>query len=138
MFHHLFLFWINNLRWYWWNQNSEFIILKRKFIKGRNAYFQYVFTAVRLMFRKVDYWWKWMCLIWIKVFKNGPSKICGRRPLKNLKWYCLPTNFLKALFHKFYFVHSWIPQPIWCKITYNETIDISPPPTQYFVSIKIL
>ena len=22
-----------------------------------------------------------------KVFKNGPSKICGRRPLKNLKGY---------------------------------------------------
>ena len=24
-------------------------------------------------------------LIWDKVFKNGPSKICGRQPLKNLK-----------------------------------------------------
>ena len=23
---------------------------------------------------------------WFKVFKNGPSKICGRQPLKNLKW----------------------------------------------------
>ena len=23
--------------------------------------------------------------IWVKVFKNGPSKICGRQPLKNLK-----------------------------------------------------
>ena len=22
---------------------------------------------------------------WGKVFKNGPSKICGRQPLKNLK-----------------------------------------------------
>ena len=22
---------------------------------------------------------------WVKVFKNGPSKICGRQPLKNLK-----------------------------------------------------
>ena len=26
---------------------------------------------------------------WDKVFKNGPSKICGRRPLKNLKEYGL-------------------------------------------------
>ena len=26
-------------------------------------------------------------LIWDKVFKNGPSKICGRQPLKNLKEY---------------------------------------------------
>ena len=23
--------------------------------------------------------------IWVKVFKNGPSKICGRQSLKNLK-----------------------------------------------------
>ena len=23
--------------------------------------------------------------IWDKVFKTGPSKICGRQPLKNLK-----------------------------------------------------
>ena len=26
---------------------------------------------------------------WGKVFKNGPSEICGRQPLKNLKWYGL-------------------------------------------------
>ena len=25
--------------------------------------------------------------IWNKVFRNGRSKICGRQPLKNLKWY---------------------------------------------------
>ena len=31
-------------------------------------------------------------LIWVKVFKNGPSKICGRQPLK-----------------KFYLLHFWIP-----------------------------
>ena len=23
--------------------------------------------------------------IWVDVFKNGPNKICGRQPLKNLK-----------------------------------------------------
>ena len=44
---------------------------------------------------------------WNKVFKNGPSKICGRQPLKNLKW-----NVLKAVFHEFYLVHSWMPWPI--------------------------
>ena len=27
--------------------------------------------------------------IWDKVFNNGPSKICGREPLKNLKGYGL-------------------------------------------------
>ena len=26
---------------------------------------------------------------WDKVFRNGPSEICGRQPLKNLKWYGL-------------------------------------------------
>ena len=26
---------------------------------------------------------------WDKVFKGGPSKICGRQPLKNLKGYGL-------------------------------------------------
>ena len=26
---------------------------------------------------------------WVKVFKNGPSEICGRQPLKNFKWYGL-------------------------------------------------
>ena len=23
---------------------------------------------------------------WVKVFKNGPSKICGRQPLQNFTW----------------------------------------------------
>ena len=49
---------------------------------------------------------------WDKVFKNGPSKICGRQPLKNLKEYGLPeachtpSNFLKVAIRKFYLVHS--------------------------------
>ena len=52
--------------------------------------------------------------MWDKVFKNGPSKICGRQSLKNLNGFSLlkadhdPSNFLKAVFHKFYLVHSWI------------------------------
>ena len=32
--------------------------------------------------------------IWEKVFKNGPSEICGRQPLKNLKWYGLLKSIL--------------------------------------------
>ena len=27
-------------------------------------------------------------ITWVKVFKNGPSEICGRQPLKNLKCLC--------------------------------------------------
>ena len=30
-----------------------------------------------------------MQLIWGKVFKNGPCKICGKQPFKNLKGYAL-------------------------------------------------
>ena len=32
--------------------------------------------------------------IWVKVFKNGSGKICGRQPLKNLKWYGLPKQII--------------------------------------------
>ena len=42
--------------------------------------------------------------IWDKVFKNGPSKICKRQPLKNLKGYGLPKEDLtpsKVVFNKF-------------------------------------
>ena len=31
--------------------------------------------------------------IWVKEFKNGPSKICGRQPLKNLKYLNRPYHF---------------------------------------------
>ena len=45
---------------------------------------------------------------------NGPSKFCGRQPLKKLKRYGdhTPSNFLKVVFHKFYSVHSWIFCPV--------------------------
>ena len=36
--------------------------------------------------------------IWVKVFKNGPSKICGRQSLKNLNLYGLLTQILLAPF----------------------------------------
>ena len=51
-------------------------------------------------------------IIWDKAFKNGPSKICGRQPLKNSNGYGLrkadytPLTFFKPVFHKFYLVHS--------------------------------
>ena len=34
---------------------------------------------------------------WVKIFKNGPSKLWGRQPLKNLKWYmvCSRPYYLK-------------------------------------------
>ena len=57
--------------------------------------------------------------IWGKLFKTGPSKICGRQVLKNLKGYGMletdytSSNVLKAVLHKFYLVHSWILCPIY-------------------------
>ena len=43
--------------------------------------------------------------IWNKVFKNGPSKFVEADHIS--------SNFLKAVFHKFYLVHSWILCPIY-------------------------
>ena len=37
----------------------------------------------------LHYYHSYSPLAWDKVFKNGPSKICGRQPLKNLKEYGL-------------------------------------------------
>ena len=49
-------------------------------------------------------------VIWNKAFKSGVSKLCGRQPLKNFKGYGFKMvskiNFLKAIFHKDYLVHS--------------------------------
>ena len=69
-----------------------FIIISKFIISIQNRYFFY-FSILE------------------KVFKNGWSGICGRQPLKNLKWFVFSTsNFLKAVF---YLVHSWILCPIW-------------------------
>ena len=61
----------------------------------------------------------WKSHIWDKVFENGPSTPCGRQLLKKLKQYGLLqadhtlSSFLKAAFHNFYLVHSWILSPIY-------------------------
>ena len=39
-------------------------------------------------------WVQWYLMKWVKVFKNGAGKTCGRQPLKNLNWYGRPfINF---------------------------------------------
>ena len=30
--------------------------------------------------------------LWDNLFKNGERKVCGRQPIKNLKWYDLPKE----------------------------------------------
>ena len=40
-------------------------------------------------------------VVWDKIFKNGPSKICGRQPLKNcgqILWRLSSTNFIWSIF----------------------------------------
>ena len=57
--------------------------------------------------------------IWDKVIKSGPSKICGRQPLKNLKEYGLLNNLV---FHMDIF-HKNIPgivQPLLATGTYED------------------
>ena len=53
----------------------------------------------------IIYYWQYH--IWVKIFKNGQSKICERQPL-NI-WSDIVCCLGKAVFHKFYLVHSWIP-----------------------------
>ena len=42
-----------------------------------------------------------LCNKWVKVFKNKPKNIIDH----------ITSGFLKAVFHKFYLVHSWISWP---------------------------
>ena len=65
--------------------------------------------------------------IWVfkKVFKNGPSKICGRQPLKNMKWCGLPKQtisleiFWRLSFTNFtWFILKYLdPNYIWREST---------------------
>ena len=62
--------------------------------------------------------WENHGIIWNKVFNSGLSKFCERQPLQNFSGYGLLRsnkihwNFLKAVFHEIYLVHSWILCPI--------------------------
>ena len=79
------------------------------------------------------------------VFMNGPSKICGRQPLNNLKWYGLLkadhilSKFLKVVFHKFYLVHSWILCAIFCAVVNRSAATVTKQllPT-YYTKEKLL
>ena len=65
-----------------------------------------------------------------KVFKNEPSKICGRQPLKSLKWYgllvyhfkffkgCLPQILLGPFLNTF----SHMPSLYYCNVDFSEVI----------------
>ena len=64
-------------------------------------------------------------MTWVKVFKNGPSKICGWQPLRNLKWYglqagCLPRNLLVPFLN--ILTHILL---LFCFLNYNLLILVS-------------
>ena len=44
--------------------------------------------------------------IWDNVFKNEPSKTCGR--FEVILTEHIPPNFSELVFHKFYLAHSWV------------------------------
>ena len=56
------------------------ILLSLKYFAAfilRSLWFTYPFIRLMALF---------LGIIWDKVFKNGPSKICGRQPLKRFSW----------------------------------------------------
>ena len=97
----------------WWL--SSWVTLKKgsekikRFLSQENLYFKYQMTlnpanceqlltnlprSISLPFTEpFVYFSTTHHLKWNKLFKNGPSKICGRQPLKNLKGYGPVTNF---------------------------------------------
>ena len=52
-----------------------------------NSFCIYLIIAsfIKEIYSSCKYLHFWSKCIWVKVFRNGPSKICGRQPLKNLK-----------------------------------------------------
>ena len=55
------------------------------------------------------------------VFKNGPSKICGRQPLKNLKWYGLSKQTISLQIFKWLFCRNFT----WSILEYLDPYNVS-------------
>ena len=49
-------------------------------------------------------------IVWDKVFKNGPSKICERHPLKNFTW-CILQHLVSFVLLKYGVLKSQPPMP---------------------------
>ena len=101
------------------------LTLYEKTFKINDRFFQKASRSKKnMLWERLMNEWKLKCLtvFLYKVFKNEPSQICGRQSLKNFKGYGLPkadhtpSKLLKAAFHKFCLVHSWILSPIYASI----------------------
>ena len=80
----------NPVKHLWWNffekqliPKIQYLFLKKNFIINvwHGSKYASAFTTW-LSMSMCNYWWKL-----VKVFKNRPSKICGRQLSKNLEWY---------------------------------------------------
>ena len=82
-----------------------------KLFSGVYSYFEFLTVWVKLVLSThslIDvarYDWTKTA---VKLLKSGQNKTSGRQPLKKLEVKHITSNFLKAVFHKFYLIHSWI------------------------------
>ena len=87
---------VNSLCFFLWLKQklliSDFLLFTKSLLRY-NAHEQQIGTRHILYKKDCIY------VIWVKAFTNGPSKTCGRQPLKDLKWSL--HIFLKAVFQKF-------------------------------------
>ena len=110
---------------------KEFIASDRAFtfmisIKGTQAYWNKFLFDVLAMVKKLgaptffmtpswfEMEWASFYNKWVKIFKNGPSKICRRHSVKTFNWYGLHKHGLVKLYqlHR----HSRTPETIKMKL----------------------
>ena len=76
--------------WIWVLYNGHIKHLKNCCLTTNPLCCYFVHSATLLIFQGVlEDWRRYLG----KVFKNEPSKICERQPLKNLKWHGLPKQY---------------------------------------------
>ena len=59
-----------------------------------SEYFQWAHLHQKFSFSHIKYF-TLIPTIWVKVFKNGPSKIRGKQPLENFTWFIYTNDGIK-------------------------------------------
>ena len=60
--------------------------------------------------------------IWVKIFQNGPSKICGRQRLKNFT-YGIPEDLDPYIACRVFSLHTHDPLPLVKKTVFGHSFD---------------